>query len=154
LDGHSGQVHVDQTPERPRSLVYDTKVVGAKALASAAAQLPEPPRFVVLFGSVATVIGSRGQVGYAAANDALETISRLWPAVAGSRAVTVHWGPWAPVGLHAGMVSPELHRDFLRRNLALIDPDEGPMCLLRELAWGPAEGATTVIYAPHGWLEP
>ncbi|MEW9528415.1 SDR family NAD(P)-dependent oxidoreductase [Microbispora sp. NPDC049125] len=160
LDGivYGAGVTVDQLVSRTSMesfrLVYDTKVQGAKAVVDAAAQLPAPPRFVVFFGSVTTVIGSRGQVGYAAANDVLETVGQDWAARTGTRAVTVHWGPWAPVGMHAGMVSPELQRDFLRRDLALIDPDEGPMCLLRELAWGPADGAGTVIYAPSGWLEP
>jgi len=135
-------------------LVYESKVAGASVLLDAAGQLPVPPRFVVLFGSVASVIGSRGQVGYAAANDVLETLAHDWTARTGTRGVTVHWGPWAPVGAHPGMVSPELQRDFSRRELALIDPDEGPLCLLRELAWydGPPTEATTVVYAPSGWL--
>lgn len=161
LDGviYGAGVTVDQlvakTTMESFRLVYETKVAGAAALLAALADLPAVPRFAVLFGSVATVIGSRGQVGYAAANDALETLARQWAEQTGARGVTVHWGPWAPVGSHAGMVSPELERDFSRRGLALIDPDEGPMCLLRELAWGGVSGAapTTAIYAPSGWLE-
>jgi acyl transferase domain-containing protein len=162
LDGviYGAGVTVDQlvakTTMESFRLVYATKVSGAAALLTALADLPVPPRFAVLFGSVATVIGSRGQVGYAAANDALETLAHQWADQTGARGVTVHWGPWAPVGSHAGMVSPELERDFSRRGLALIDPEEGPMCLLRELAWGGTDGdaPATVIYAPSGWLEP
>ncbi|GAB3281453.1 type I polyketide synthase [Kineosporia babensis] len=159
LDGivYGAGVTVDQLVSRTTMssfrLVYDTKVEGVSALLEAAAELPVPPGFAVLFGSVATVIGSRGQVGYAAANDALESICHDWAARTGSRAFTVHWGPWAPVGIHAGMVSPELERDFARRNLALIDPEQGPMCLLKELAWGAGENLSTVIWSPSGWLD-
>jgi hypothetical protein len=43
------------------------------------------------------------------------------------------------------MVSPELARQYTARGIGLIDPGEGVLCLLRELAWGdPA--ITSVVY--------
>ncbi|MFD9890372.1 SDR family NAD(P)-dependent oxidoreductase [Amycolatopsis sp. NPDC059027] len=128
--------------------VFGTKVDGAQALLDATAELPAPPRFVALFGSIAATLGNRGQSDYAAANDALESFGRRWP-VSG-RAVTVHWGPWAPTGTHDGMVTPELMRDYARRGIELIDPEEGTMSLLRELAWGHADAAS-VVYTASGW---
>ncbi|MFI5821887.1 SDR family oxidoreductase [Streptomyces rishiriensis] len=130
--------------------VYGTKATGAHALLTALEELPTPPAFTVLFGSVSAVVGNRGQVDYAAANDALETLGAAFAARTGRRAVTVHWGPWAPSAEHAGMVGAELAREYARRGIRLIDPEEGTAALLRELAWG-EESATAVVYTASGW---
>jgi acyl transferase domain-containing protein/NAD(P)H-dependent flavin oxidoreductase YrpB (nitropropane dioxygenase family) len=124
--------------------VYDTKVDGAKAVLTGLDQCGATPSFVVLFGSIAAVYGSRGQADYAAANDAIESIGARW-AVGGRRCLTVHWGPWAPSGSHNGMVTPELVEDYARRGMDLIDPAEGARSLLRELAWADPT-ATAVVY--------
>lgn len=136
----------DKTPES-FARVYTTKVDGARTLLEATADLPDEPKFVVLFGSMAAALGNRGQSDYAAANDALETLGRRWPA---GRAVTVHWGPWAPTGDHDGMVTPALMRDYARRGIELIDPEEGTLGLLRELAWGRPD-VSAVVHTASGW---
>ncbi|MEH1016966.1 SDR family NAD(P)-dependent oxidoreductase [Micromonospora sp. CPCC 206060] len=130
--------------------VFDTKVAGAQAVLGALEGLRYPPRFVVLFGSIAAAYGSCGQSDYAAANDALEAVGARWKARTGNRCLTVHWGPWAPVEGHGGMVTAELSRAYARRGIRLIDPEEGALSLLGELAWGdPA--ATSVVYTASGW---
>ena len=132
--------------------VFGTKVDGATAVLNALSGLPglpTLPRFVVLFGSVAAALGNRGQADYAAANDALETLGARWSARTGGRALTVHWGPWAPADRHGGMVSAELARSYQQRGIALIDPAEGVASLLRELAWGAADAV--VLNAALGW---
>ncbi|MFE3055843.1 SDR family NAD(P)-dependent oxidoreductase [Nocardia sp. NPDC059239] len=129
----------DKSPEG-FARVYSTKVIGARALAEAVD--PERLAFLVLFGSVSGVYGNRGQVDYAAANDALDTLAHIWAKRFTGRVVSVDWGPWAsPVG---GMVSPELLREYARRGIGAIDPDEGVACLLRELAQG--DGDPQVVY--------
>ncbi|MBB5120197.1 acyl transferase domain-containing protein/NAD(P)H-dependent flavin oxidoreductase YrpB (nitropropane dioxygenase family) [Streptomyces eurocidicus] len=128
--------------------VYATKVDGAAALLAALEGLPAAPAFVVLFGSVAAALGNRGQADYAAANDALEELGARWAARTGGRALTVHWGPWAPTGTHPGMVTPELGRAYARRGIGLIDPHEGARALLRELAWGGIRADAVVHTAP------
>ncbi|MGH4027761.1 SDR family NAD(P)-dependent oxidoreductase [Actinomycetota bacterium Odt1-20B] len=130
--------------------VYGTKVDGAKTLLAALHRLPELPRFTVLFGSISAVYGNRGQIDYAAANDALAGLGRRWRDATGRRALTVHWGPWAPTGPHGGMVSPELGREYARRGISLIDPEEGVLAVLRELAWGDAD-ADEVVYTASAW---
>ncbi len=125
--------------------VFATKVDGARALLDAVEDMPSGPRFVVLFGSIAAVVGNRGQADYAAANDALESLGVSWSARTGHRVLTVHWGPWAPGGTHGGMVTSELQQEYGRRGIALIDPEEGTRCLLRELAWGEAS-VRAVVY--------
>jgi acyl transferase domain-containing protein/NAD(P)H-dependent flavin oxidoreductase YrpB (nitropropane dioxygenase family)/acyl carrier protein len=136
----------EKTPES-FARVYGTKVDGARTLLEATADLPDEPKFVVLFGSIAAALGNRGQSDYAAANDALESLGHRWPA---GRAVTVHWGPWAPTGTNDGMVTPELMRDYARRGIGLIDPEEGTLGLLRELAWG-RQDVSAVVYTASGW---
>ncbi|MFG2941998.1 SDR family NAD(P)-dependent oxidoreductase [Streptomyces sp. NPDC048282] len=139
----------EKTPESFQR-VYGTKTAGATTLLAALAELPNGPGFAVLFGSISAVLGNRGQADYAAANDALESLGAGWAERTGNRALTVHWGPWAPTGDHTGMVSPELGREYARRGVRLIDPDEGTAALLRELAWG-EPSARAVVYTASGW---
>ncbi|MCU1692661.1 MAG: polyketide synthase, partial [Frankiales bacterium] len=130
--------------------VFRAKADGARALLDALDDLPAPPAFTVFFGSVAAAFGNRGQADYAAANDAVDAQASRWADRTGNRALTVHWGPWAPDGVHGGMVSPELARDYARRGVALVDPAAGTSALLRELAYG--EPATrSVVYTASGW---
>ncbi|GGN31188.1 type I polyketide synthase [Streptomyces fuscichromogenes] len=139
----------EKTPESFQR-VFGTKTAGAATLLAALEELPNGPGFAVLFGSISAVLGNRGQADYAAANDALESLGAGWAERTGNRALTVHWGPWAPVGGHTGMVSAELGREYARRGIGLIDPDEGTAALLRELAWG-EESVRAVVYTASGW---
>ncbi|MFF3753645.1 SDR family NAD(P)-dependent oxidoreductase [Streptomyces sp. NPDC002018] len=129
--------------------VFTTKVGGARAVLDAVDTLPTGPRFAVLFGSIAGALGNRGQSDYAAANDALEELGRRW-STAERRGLTVHWGPWAASETNGGMVTPELMRSYAARGIKLIDPEEGPLSLLRELAWGAPE-AHAAVYTASGW---
>jgi NAD(P)-dependent dehydrogenase (short-subunit alcohol dehydrogenase family) len=130
--------------------VFDTKVSGARALFAGLAEEHLQPAFVTFFGSISAVLGNRGQTDYAAANDALEDLCGKWHATTGGRALTVHWGPWAPAAEHSGMVTPELAREYERRNVAMIDPEEATAALLRELAYGSPE-VTSVLYTASLW---
>ncbi|OHV58736.1 polyketide synthase [Pseudofrankia sp. BMG5.36] len=140
---------VDKDPESFQR-VFDTKVAGLRALLAALEELPKRPGTVALYGSIAGVVGNPGQSDYAAANDALETLGAVWGRRTGTRVLTVHWGPWAPDDGHPGMVDAGLEREFARRGMGLIDPEEGHRSLLRELAWGPRD-LTAVVYTASGW---
>ncbi len=130
--------------------VYETKVAGATALANALR--PAGLRFLALFGSVSGVYGNRGQSDYAAANDALDTLARVWRhRLGGARVVSVDWGPWSAAG--GGMVSASLEAEYARRGLTTIDPDEGVAALLAELAAGP-DGPAQVMYTTVLGLDP
>jgi acyl transferase domain-containing protein/NAD(P)H-dependent flavin oxidoreductase YrpB (nitropropane dioxygenase family) len=113
--------------------VWQTKVDGARALAEAARG---DLGFLVLFGSVSGVFGNRGQVDYSAANDALDTLARIWAPRTNGRVLAIDWGPWAASDDGTGMVSAELTRAYARRGIGLIEPDDGVACLLDELATG------------------
>ncbi|WNV86240.1 SDR family NAD(P)-dependent oxidoreductase [Umezawaea sp. Da 62-37] len=143
------RLFADKTAESFRR-VFATKVMGARALLSAVDDLPQAPGFVVLFGSIAAVLGNRGQTDYAAGNDAMEVIAEQWARRTGNRALTVHWGPWAPDAELGGMVTAELAAEYARRGIGLIAPQDGAMSLLRELAWGDPT-ARSVVYTASGW---
>jgi NAD(P)-dependent dehydrogenase (short-subunit alcohol dehydrogenase family) len=121
--------------------VIATKAGAAQTLAERLR--PDSLRFLVLFGSVAGRFGSRGQADYAAANEVLARLAheldRRWPA----RVVAVDWGPWRA----AGMVSPELEREFARRGVPLIEVERGCRLLDEELSRGRKGEAEVVIGA-------
>jgi hypothetical protein len=122
--------------------VWSTKVDGALALA---ASLPGNTKYFILFGSIAGVFGNRGQIDYAAANDALDTLAHALNRRSGeTRTVAFDWGPWAAAA--GGMVSPELEAEYARRNIGTIAPSAGVEALVRELAWGSRHDAQ-VVYA-------
>ncbi|HTJ43578.1 MAG TPA: SDR family NAD(P)-dependent oxidoreductase [Kofleriaceae bacterium] len=119
--------------------VVATKLAGAHALAGA---LRDDTKFVALFASIAGAFGNRGQVDYACANDALDALAWSLSSKIKGRVVSIDWGPWAG----AGMVSPELEREYARRGIGLVDPDRGVEALLAELA-SDADDAQVVLMA-------
>ena len=46
------------------------------------------------------------------------------------------------------MVPPGVPAESARRGIGLIDPEEGALSLLRELAWG---DSTSVVLTASGW---
>ena len=118
--------------------VFGTKVDGARAILD---RLHLGMRFVVLFGSISGVVGNRGQTDYAAANDALDALARTHDGHNGCRVLSIDWGPWAG----GGMVSPELEREYERRGIGLVDPDDGVMALLHEIGAGAGPAQLVVM---------
>ncbi len=109
--------------------VFDTKVKGARVIAR---HLRPGAAFVVFFGSVSGVFGNRGQVDYSAANDALDKLARASNGLLARRVLCIDWGPWGG----GGMVSPELEREYARRGIGLIDPEQGARAMVDELRFG------------------
>ncbi len=128
--------------------VYATKVEAARTLLGAvrdatAGGAHRPPAFIAFFGSIAGVCGNRGQVDYAAANDALDTMAAAHRDAAG-RVVALDWGPWAP---GSGMVSPELARLFEDSGMGLIQVADGTAAVLDEIAAAAGDGVHQVVVA-------
>ncbi len=106
--------------------VFATKLVGARTLVD---KLRDDVKVVVMFSSISGAFGNRGQADYAAAGDALDKLAWTLQRKIKGRVVSIDWGPWAG----AGMVSPDLEREYARRQIGLIDPDAGVEALLAEL---------------------
>jgi acyl transferase domain-containing protein/NAD(P)H-dependent flavin oxidoreductase YrpB (nitropropane dioxygenase family)/NAD(P)-dependent dehydrogenase (short-subunit alcohol dehydrogenase family) len=126
--------------------VFATKVDAARTLLDAT----PPETALVFFGSVSGVFGNRGQVDYAAANEALDELARTADRARPGRVRSMDWGPWAG----RGMVSPELEREYARRGIGLIEPGEGVQALLDELALGSGPAQVVVMRAHPEALAP
>ena len=109
--------------------VYATKVNPLRVLAE---QVKPGLQFMVLFSSVASAYGNRGQTDYAAANSVLDSYAHLLPLATGARVLAVNWGPWKGTG----MVSPSLEKEYERRGIALIPLAEGSEAFMQELKYG------------------
>lgn len=130
--------------------VYCTKQDGIDNVIDGIDSCGLTPGFVIAFGSIAAVRGSRGQIGYAAGNDGMQSTLTRWGRERGVRTLTINWGPWAPQGIHSGMVSSELERSFLAGGRSLINPSAGADAVVNELSWGPRD-CNSVVYLPRGW---
>jgi NAD(P)-dependent dehydrogenase (short-subunit alcohol dehydrogenase family) len=106
--------------------VFATKLTGAQTLVD---KLRDDVKLVVLFSSISGAFGNRGQVDYAAAGDALDKLAWTLQRKISGRVVSIDWGPWAGTG----MVSPDLEREYAKRQIHLIDPAHGVEALLSEL---------------------
>ena len=78
---------------------------------------------------------------YASANDVLDKIAHAMQARIEGRVLSVNWGPWSGTG----MVSPELERDYAKRGIGLIRPEEGVEALLNELIFGEKDVSQVVL---------
>ena len=133
----------DKTPESFER-VFRTKVDSARVLAETLN--PRQVKVVLLFSSIASRFGNKGQSDYAAANEVLsklaQQLDRRWP----GRVVSIAWGPWASVGMVA-----DLEKHLVARGLKLITPDVGARFAVDELSWG-GPGPAEVVVA--GGREP
>lgn len=88
-----------------------SKIGGADAMLSAFAA--DAPDFLVMFSSLADILGERGQGSYAAANAALDAWSRAARST-GAPVSVINWGAWDATGLAASaggmLVTEELQR--------------------------------------------
>ena len=115
---------------RSFSRVFDTKVAGALTIAET---IRDDARFVVFFSSVSGAFGNRGQVDYAAANDALDKLALTLNRRIQGRAVSINWGPWESSGHGSGMVSEELEAEYARAGIGIIPLSDGVQSLITEL---------------------
>ncbi len=109
--------------------VFSTKVTPVRILAE---KLREDVQFVVLFSSVASVYGNKGQTDYAAANSVLDEYAWELKEKLKAKVISINWGPWKG----AGMVSSTLEKEYERRGIALIPLKEGMETFINEIKYG------------------
>lgn len=122
--------------------VFDTKVKPLRILAE---QLRPETQFVILFSSIASVYGNRGQTDYAAANSVLDKYAWVLNKRINGKVMSINWGPWKG----AGMVSPTLEKEYERRGIALIPLQHGREIFLNELKYG--KESQVLIMAGNNW---
>ncbi len=109
--------------------VFNTKVLPLKTLAH---HLRKDIKFCIFFSSISSVLGSKGQVDYSAANNVLDYAVRVLKHSIDGQVVSINWGPWKG----KGMVSDALEKDFQRRGLSSILISEGAKAFIKELKYG------------------
>jgi NAD(P)-dependent dehydrogenase (short-subunit alcohol dehydrogenase family)/acyl carrier protein len=95
--------------------------------------------FFALFSSASALIGTPGQGNYAAANAFLDALAHYRRA-SGLPATSINWGPWADLGMAAGLASDGQQR-WERLGIGLIDRRRGLAALERIIGAGPAQAA-------------
>lgn len=103
-----------------------------------------PLDFFVLFSSAAGVLGSPGQLNYAAANAYLDGLCD-YRRSQGLPATSIDWGPWRGPGMASGEQGPQ--RDWSSLGIRPIEPRDG-LALLDEVI---AAGCAQIIAIPVQW---
>ncbi|MFL9898470.1 SDR family NAD(P)-dependent oxidoreductase [Paraburkholderia fungorum] len=104
-----------------------------------------PLDFFVLFSSIASVIGSPGQVNHAAASAFLDGLAQT-RAAEGLPALSINWSTWSGVGAAARIHADE---QMMKRGVRPISPPHG----LRALDILMGEGHSQVAVAPIDWRK-
>ena len=124
--------------------VFDTKADSAFILSRVLRS--DTLKFLTLFSSVSGLFGNRGQSDYAAANEVLNQLAchldQQWPGRVGSP----NWGPWQK----AGMVTPELQREFAKRHVEWIPMAEGARVFDEELQRGQKKAPIIILAGGAG----
>jgi acyl transferase domain-containing protein len=92
------------------------KLDGAKTLHALTAH--HPVEHLLLFGSVASLIGAAGQASYAAANASLDAFA-VWRRARGLPATSIAWGRWSNTGFAATLTAAQTARVMSRGLLAM-----------------------------------
>ncbi|CAK9072556.1 6-deoxyerythronolide-B synthase EryA1 [Durusdinium trenchii] len=98
--------------------VFAPKLGGAHALWQVLGQ-SNTLKFLALFSSIASSIGSSGQANYGAANAALDSFAEQ---LDDARVVSIRWGPWSKGGMAAG--SAAMANKFERMGLQPLTPSQ------------------------------
>jgi len=127
--------------EKDFDLVYGVKVGGLKNLLSLTP--PNQLDYLVLFSSVAGFYGNAGQADYSLSNEILNKLAHhLKHTHPDCQVLSIGWGPW-----DGGMVTPQLKRILVRRNVPLISPGEGTEILV-DLLNDPQDNPQFVVGEP------
>jgi NAD(P)-dependent dehydrogenase (short-subunit alcohol dehydrogenase family) len=143
--GSLADKRIEKKTEKDFETVYSPKVKGLANLLECVP--PSQLDFLVLFSSIVGFYGNVGQSDYAIANEILNKSAYLikhnHPKC---RVVSINWGPW-----DGGMVTPELKKLFLAKNVEIIPVDVGANILAEELAPYNGVNIQVVVGMPPEW---
>lgn len=110
--------------------VYLTKVNPLEVIVDLL--LPEL-KLLVMFSSVSSAFGNRGQCDYSAGNSVFDLLSIIMmEKQIATRVLSFNWGPWKG----AGMVSALLESEFKKRGVSMIPLKEGGEFFVNEVKYG------------------
>jgi NAD(P)-dependent dehydrogenase (short-subunit alcohol dehydrogenase family) len=133
--------YIQDKKEADFDLVYGVKVSGLENILNLIP--PANLKYLILFSSVAGFYGNAGQADYSLSNEILNKLSyHLKETYPNCQVLSLGWGPW-----DGGMVSPQLKRILVRKNVPLISVDEGTKTLV-ELLKTPQQNPQRVIGNP------
>jgi myxalamid-type polyketide synthase MxaB len=104
--------------------------------------------FFVLFSSITSLLGNRGQANYAAANAFLDAFAHYRQAQ-GLPALSINWGRWSEIGLAADLVK-QTQAQMAARGESSLAPSQGVAAfghLLREQA--PQVGVVPIVWSRY-----
>ena len=110
--------------------VMAPKIAGAWHLQQLTKDMPLD--FFVVFSSVVSALGFKGQSNYAAANAFLDGFAH-WRTALGMKTLSLNWGPWAEVGMAAALGNRERRR-WTTQGINLIGMEQGWQILAEALA--------------------
>lgn len=111
------------------------KIDGAWHLHTLTQQIPLD--FFVLFSAGAALLGSSGQVNYAAANAYMDGLAHLRRAQ-GLPAMSINWGAWAEVGMAASL-DERTRAQWRAAGVGMLPPAEGAAAFFELLSSAPAQ---------------
>ncbi len=117
--------------------VYTTKVTPLHVILD---EIGTDIKLLVLFSSVASAYGNKGQIDYASGNSVFDLVTPVLNDKTKVRVLTINWGPWKG----SGMVSDSLEAEFKKRGVSLISLKAGAKYFVEELKYG-NEGQVLVM---------
>ncbi|GAA2805548.1 SDR family NAD(P)-dependent oxidoreductase [Saccharopolyspora taberi] len=119
--------------------VFQTKLTGLRTVLDVLDA--DSLRHLVLFTSVAGLLGNAGQADYAAANEALCRLAASWKRQRPECHVTaIDWGAW-----DGGMVTPELRDLFHARGVRLLEPETGAQAFVEQFGREHADDVCVLV---------
>jgi len=129
---------VDKTPDSFMRIM-STKLKPVEKLIM---EFEESLKCVMLFSSIASVFGNRGQTDYGMANAMLDQFALAANQLLKARVTSINWGPWSG----KGMIDASLEKDLLNRGVTSISLREGARAFVNEFQYG--DGGQVILMSP------
>ncbi|MEM9445730.1 MAG: SDR family NAD(P)-dependent oxidoreductase [Verrucomicrobiota bacterium] len=109
---------------------------------------PKRLKLAMIFSSVSGFFGNPGQGDYAAANETLNRMARRLRNLWKTKVIAMNWGPWSG----AGMVTPEVQRQFVSRGIPMVHVPAGRRAAVQEIYYHKGPQVRLVI-GPGPWIN-
>ncbi len=124
--------------------VFAAKVGALEHIVSTSSVMPVEN--VALFSSITSLLGTRGQAHYAAANGVLDAAATIWEEQGRSRCASIQWGAWSGAGMAAS--HPSLLKRLQVQGYGSVAPQAGLLAMETILY---SLTAPLVVANPFNW---